>query len=110
MKWPELWELTFNVTKCKVIHYGLNNPCQEYTMNNNRLEAVSEECDLGVLFTKNLKFSQHICKKTNKANSILVLIKRTFEYLDNQSFLRLYTVLMRLHLEFADAVWCPNLR
>ena len=56
MKWAELWELTS--------HYGLNNPCQEYTMNNNRLGAVSEECDLCVLFTKNLKFSQHICKKT----------------------------------------------
>ena len=43
-------------------------------MNNNKLESVDEECDLGVNFTKDLKFSQHIAKRVNKANIMLVLI------------------------------------
>ena len=63
MKWAELWELTFNVIKCKVIHYGQNNPESDYIMNNNKLESVDEECDLGVNFTKDLKFSQHIASQ-----------------------------------------------
>ena len=110
MKWAELWELTFNVIKCKVIHYGQNNPESDYIMNDKKLESVDEECDLGVNFTRDLKFSQHIAKKVNKANSMLALIKGTFKYLDNHSFLRLYTALVRTHLEFANVVWHPYLR
>ena len=34
MKWEKLWELTFNVIKCKVIHYGQNSPENDYIMNN----------------------------------------------------------------------------
>ena len=49
MKWAELWELTFNVIKYKVIHYGQNNPESDYVMNNKKLESVDEECDLGVI-------------------------------------------------------------
>ena len=95
MKWAELWELTFNVIKCKVIHYRQNNLESDYIMNDKKLESVDEECDLGVNFTRDLKFSQHIAKKVNKANSMLALIKGTFKYLDNHSFLRLYTALVR---------------
>ena len=48
-------------------------------MNNKNLTPVEEECDLGVTFSKDLKFSQHISKKINNVNSILALIKGTFE-------------------------------
>ena len=48
--------------------------------------------------------------KVNKANSMLALIKGTFEYLDNHSFLRLYTAMVRTHVEFANVVWHPYLR
>ena len=41
---------------------------------------------------------------------MLALIKGTFKYLDNHSFLRLYTALVRTHLEFANVVWHPYLR
>lgn len=76
-------------------------------INNKNLAPVEEECDLGVTFSTDLKFSQHISKKINKANStsILALIKGTFEYIDKHSFLRLYTA-----LEFANVVWHPYLR
>ena len=78
LEWAELWELTFIVLKCKIIHYGLNNSEHEYTMNNQQLKPVEEECDLGVTFSRDLKFSRHIAKKINKANSILALIKWNF--------------------------------
>ena len=65
IKWAELWELTFNVIKCKLIHYGQNKPENDYIMHDKKLESVDEECDLGVNFTRDLKFSQHIAKKVN---------------------------------------------
>ena len=35
------------------------------------IESVEEEKDLGVIFQKKLKFSNHIASKVNKANSTL---------------------------------------
>ena len=96
--------------KCQVIHYGQNKPESDHIMNDKKLESVDEECDLGVNFTRDLKFSQHIAKKVNKANSMLALVIGTFKYPDNHSFLRLYTALVRTHLEFANAAWHPFLR
>ena len=78
-------------------------------MNKTKLSLAEEECDLGVIFTKDLKFSQYISKR-NKANSVLALIKRTFEYIDKHTFLRLYNALVRPHLELANIVWYPYLR
>ena len=66
MEWAELWELTFNVLKYKIIHYSLNKPEHDYTMNNEQLESVEEECDLGVTFSRDLKFSEHITKKITR--------------------------------------------
>ena len=48
-KWAELWEMQFNVDKCKMMHYGFNNTRHTYTMNNKELQTVSEEKDLGVI-------------------------------------------------------------
>ncbi len=47
--------------------------------------------------------------QVNKANRILGLIRRTFTYLDKDTFLKLYKALVRPHLEFPNAVWSPFL-
>ena len=31
--WSKLWQLCFNVDKCKTIHFGRNNQNYQYTMN-----------------------------------------------------------------------------
>ena len=101
--------MEFNVDKCKVMHYGQLNPQNQYTMQNKILKDANEECDLGVTFEKDIKFSKHIATKINKANSILSLIKRSFEFMDKYTFVKLYTALVRPHLEFANVVWHPYL-
>ena len=57
-----------------------------------------------------MKFSQHISSKINKSNSILGLIGRSFSYLDRYSFAKIYTALVRLHLEHGNTIWYPHLR
>ena len=110
VKWAKDWELTFNVDKCKVMHYGQNNNNHEYTMDGKILKSTEDECDLGVIFQKDLKFSKHIATKINKANSILSLLSRSFKYIDKYAFLKLYTALIRPHVEFANVIWYPHLR
>ena len=37
------------------------------------------------------------------------LIRRTYSYLDEQSFKYLFQTLVRPHLEYAEAVWSPSM-
>ena len=40
--WAQIWQLRFNVKKCKTVHYGKNNQCYQYTMNFEDIETASE--------------------------------------------------------------------
>jgi hypothetical protein len=62
-----------------------------------RLTVCDEEKDLGVIFDKNLKFDKQVESSVQKANKMLGIIKRSFTYLDEDMFLRLYKSLIRLH-------------
>lgn len=108
--WSKLWDMKFNVNKCKQIHYGRNNPENVYTMNNIDIIKDEQEKDLGIIFQNDLKFSQHISSKINKANSILGLINRTFIFKDQYTFLRLYVALVRPHVEYGNTIWYPHLK
>ena len=96
--------------KCKTIHYGRNNEGYQYTLNFEDIETASEEKDLGVTFQQDLKFSGHIAEKVNKANSVLSLIVRTFDYIEKESFILLYKALIRPVVEYGNAIWHPFLR
>ena len=53
---------------------------------------------------------RHICpKKINKANSMMGIIRRTFEYLDDKCFSTVFKSLVRPHIEYANEVWSPYL-
>ena len=108
--WSAKWLLKFNSSKCKVLHFGHNNPEIEYTLNGNRLEKSEEEKDLGIFVSSSFKFSNHVGKIAAKANSILGRIRRTFTYLDVDNVRMLYTSLVRPHLEYAVQSWAPYLK
>ena len=112
--WTATWDLHFNVAKCKVLHIGSNNPNNRYVMVNDKGQSVIDSCvnekDLGVIFDCNLSFDAHIQSVIGKANRILGIIKRTFTFMDADTFLRLYKTMVRPHLEYANAVWAPHLK
>jgi hypothetical protein len=69
------------------------------------LEKSEGEKDIGVLMDDQLTFSRYIQQQVNKANSIMGLIRRTYSYLDEQSFKYLFQALVRPHIEYAEAVY-----
>jgi len=71
------------------------------------LESTSEEKNLGVWIDDKLKFTSHIGHPVAKTNQILGLIKRSFVYRDTEIIKRLFTALVRPHLEYANSVWHP---
>ena len=46
----------------------------------------------------------------NKANKVLGMLLRTFEYRDLDLIKSLYTTFVRPHLEFAVSVWSPHMQ
>ena len=74
------------------------------------LDHVFEEKDLGVIIDMELTFEEHIATKVKKANGIMGLIRRSFSFLDGETFKKLYTSFVRPHLEYRNPVWSPHLR
>ena len=69
----------YPTSKCKVMHIGSSE--YTYSMNNSNLEVVSEEKDLGVIFTDSLKPSSQCSKAAKTANQILGMVKRNLIFL-----------------------------
>ena len=55
-----------------------------------KVQKVTSEKDLGVTFNQNLKITDHINNKVNKANRNVGLIFRTFTFMDKNMILSIY--------------------
>ena len=109
-EWSERWLLRFHPDKCKTMHIGNNNSepmSYKLKPDISGMDITTSEKDVGVIIDNKLSFDLHIAEKVNKANSVAGAIRRSFEYLDKDSFKQLYTALVRPHLEYANAVWNP---
>ena len=106
-EWGQTWQMSFNENKCKVMHIGYRNEKAQYSLNGTQLKSVDSEVDLGVTISNNLKPSQQCSEAIKKANKIIGLIGRSFEYKSKNTILTLYTSLVRPHLEYCVQAWCP---
>ena len=105
--------MRYHPEKTSAMQISTRNKClpePEYYMNNKRLNVSYEEKYLGVIIDSKLTFDKHISAKINKANSVMGIIRRTMEYMDEEIFRLLYTAMVRPHLEYANPVWCPFLK
>lgn len=110
VKWSCKWQLRFNEAKCKTLHLGSCNKRLEYKMNTTKLEDTKSEKDLGVYVDEDLKFHDHVTKTVNKASRMLGLIRATFTCLDKNTVPRLFTTMVRPHLEYGNVIWHPRYR
>ena len=112
-EWTENAQLKLHEDKCVTMTIGQSDQTRRtpyrLTTNNHTLKEVPQEKDLGVVIDNKLNFSEHLANKVNKANSILGLIWRTFEYKNQETMLTLYKTLVRPHLEYANQIWSPHL-
>ncbi|KAK2193528.1 hypothetical protein NP493_10g02012 [Ridgeia piscesae] len=110
-KWSETSLLKFHPDKCCNMRIGPSSIRNDgYTMGKdqktiNKAETVK---DIGVTFDSSLNFEAHV-RKINKANSMMGIIRRTFEYLDDKCFSTVFKSLVRPHTEYANQVWSPYL-
>ena len=106
-EWSRIWQLPFNAKKCKAMHFGHSNPRRSYSLNNQKLESISSEKDLGVMVDDKLKFHVHAAYATKKANQMLGVIKKTYVTRDANTISTLYKSMVRPHMEYGNAIWGP---
>jgi len=73
-------------------------------MGNYKLEPVTEEKDLGILITDNLKPSKQ-CQLAYSKVKALGLIGRAISYRNKDILVRIYKTLVRPHLEYSVSEW-----
>ena len=112
-EWTENSLLKFHPDKCAQMRLGKSKESKHtYVMGPQKQPLKNSSCekDIGVFVDEELSFDEHIANKVNKANSVMGMIRRTFDYLDKTIFLLLYKALVRPHIEYANQVWAPALK
>ena len=67
VSWTKDRQIEFNGERCKVLHFGKNNPKHVYNMNAHALVEDTVLKDLGIYVDTALKFESHISDTVKKA-------------------------------------------
>ena len=86
---------------------SVGNVQADYTMKGVKLQKVTEEKDLGVVMSSNLKPSRHCQVAYNKAARMSALVQRTIVNRSPYIMTRLYKAIVRPHVEYGVSVWSP---
>ena len=107
--WSHHWLLRFNASKCVTVRFR-SAFHYVYSLNGIYLEEASEQKDLGVLISNDLKLSRHICNVCKHANQRIGMIKRCFSHFTSEKISILYKAIIRPILEYASVVWNPIMK
>jgi hypothetical protein len=107
-KWQNKWLMCFNPKKCSTITFGSwNPPRREYKFCGETLAVEETTTYLGVQLSNNLTWNHHTQHAVSKAQKILGLVKRNLWSCPERVKVTAYQTLVRPHLEYATAAWCP---
>ena len=76
--WSKLWQLNFIISKSKLMRFAHSHQYGTYTLGDIKIDSLESYKDFGILFDNH----QHTSSTAAKANCILGLIEKLFEYLD----------------------------
>ena len=105
--WSDEWQMKFHPKKCKTLHLGHNNRRNEYYIKGQKIKEVTEEKDLGIIITEDLKAKRHIAEIVKRCNRILGMIRRSITCKNVEIIMNFYKTLVRPILDYGSAIWNP---
>ena len=60
ISWSQEWDLKFNASKCSILYLGHASSRYSYKLDNMIIQSKNIESNLGIMFSCNLKFNEHI--------------------------------------------------
>lgn len=107
--WCSQWLMSLNVSKCNHIQFSRKRkPFQtQYSLNNETIPQVTHAKYLGVVFSSDLTWNQHVEFITTKAARTLYFIRRNFKQAPQDVKELLYSTNVRPILEYGSTVWDP---
>ena len=95
------------MSKCNLLHLGPLHSYGEYNINGVVISPGNLVKDLGVLIDNKFKFHNHSSVVASKANRMLAIISKSFQYKDGNILLNLYKSFIRPIIEYGTAIWGP---
>ena len=108
-RWAVEWGMAFNTSKCNVLSMNSSSHLF-YSMSNDILQEVDHATYLGISFSKDLTWSNHINQVSKKAYQRLGFVRRNLKGAPKRSKSTAYTSLIRPAMEYASPIWDPYLQ
>ena len=105
--WSSKWLMSFNLSKCKVLHFRHANQEFQYMLGDSAFANAAVEKDLGIYIDKDLKFRKQASSAVAKATQVLAVIRRSFALINETTLPLLFKTLVRPHLEYGNLIWGP---
>ncbi|XP_059579843.1 carboxypeptidase Q isoform X8 [Alligator mississippiensis] len=107
-KWADINLMTFNIGKCKVLHFGGKNLQHAYRLDSATLTSTMAERGSGVMTGHKMHMSQQCDVAAGRANQTLACIHRCFSSKSQDVILPLYLALVKPQLEYCIQFWAPE--
>ena len=109
-EWSIIWNLNFSKAKCCYIQVGppLRSCRHSYMLNSTMITSTDKQKDFGIWIDPNLNFHSHTRQTVSTANRTLGLIRKCFQYFDNNMLLSLYKTIVRPIVEYGNVIWGPH--
>jgi hypothetical protein len=107
--WVANNKMGMNVSKCKIINFGSTGKSagHAYSINGGLLESVASYKYLGVVFQKDLGWSEHVGMVSKKGISTLNFVMRQLKGTNQVIKDKAYLSLVRPIMEYASSTWDP---
>lgn len=103
-------DLALNESKCKIVSYTRKKDflVGAYTVNDVEIQSLNEIKDLGVIFSRNFTFNDHVTQLVAECSRRLGFILRASQGFQYKTSITLFNAYVHSKLEYCCVIWNPR--